>query len=186
MAARLAERGRDILLAVVELPNKAPVGTGFLQRVQIAALKVLDERDFDTLGLAQVADHRRQFVEASPLRRPPATFAGDDLVGRAAVVARPHHQRLDDALLADRGGQALDLGLVEVLARLIGMGSQVLDGDGEQRPLPRAERARLHGFAEEGGKALAEAALARLTARVGCHAALSFMLRSRRSISPAR
>ena len=105
------------------------VGTGFLQRVQVAALKVLDERDFDTLGLAQVADHRRQLVEARPLRRPPATFAGDDLVGRAAVVARPHHQRLDDALLADRGGQALDLGLVEVLARLIGMGRQVLDRD---------------------------------------------------------
>ena len=133
-------------------------------------------------------DHRRELVESGPLRRPPAPLAGDDLVGRAvlAAVAGSHHQRLNDALLADRGGQALDLGLVEVLARLVGVGRQVLDRDGEQRALPRAERSRLHGFAEEGGKALTQAALARRAARVGFHAALSFWIRSRRSISPAR
>ena len=136
----------------------------------------------------RLADHRRQLVQPGALCRPPAALAGHDLVGRGvlAAVSGPHHQGLDDAFLADRGGQALDLGLVEVLAWLVGLGRQVLDGDGEQRACACAKRAFLHGLAEEGGEPLAEAALARRAARIGCHAALSFRLRSRRSISPAR
>ena len=188
MAARFAERLGHILLAVVELADQAQEGGGFLQGVEVAALQVLDEGDLDGLGIAEVAHHRRQFVEARPLRRPPAPLAGDDLIGRAAAAAAvcgPHHQGLDDALGTDRGGEALDLGLVEALARLIRLRRQMLDGDGEQRAVPRLASGLFNGFAEQGGEALAEAALARLDAGVRCHA-LSLRVRSRLSSSPAR
>jgi hypothetical protein len=46
-------------------------------------------------------------VQLRALRRAPAAFAGDDLKARGSG-STAHDQRLDDALVADRGGEFLE------------------------------------------------------------------------------
>ena len=69
----------------------------------------------------------RHLVHAGALRRAPAPLAGDDLVGVGDAGDRAHEDRLQDAALFDRGGEILELGLVEILARLARIGPQELD-----------------------------------------------------------
>ena len=55
---------------------------------------------------------------ASLSLRAPAPLAGDDLETIGAAARRPHHDRLHDAALSDRGGQLVELGVEEVAARI--------------------------------------------------------------------
>src|SRR5260370_23367993 len=59
--------------------------------------------------------------------RPPASLARDDLVGVRRAVHRAHHDRLDDAALAHRGGQLVELGLGVIAARIARLWPDALD-----------------------------------------------------------
>ena len=50
----------------------------FFDRVQVFALQILDEREFEHLLVACRAHDDRRFDQADLLRRAPAAFAGDD------------------------------------------------------------------------------------------------------------
>jgi hypothetical protein len=52
-------------------------------RVQVGALDVLDDRDFQHLGIVEVPHDDGQFVNLRPLGGPPAPFAGNDLIAIA-------------------------------------------------------------------------------------------------------
>ena len=81
-----------------------------------------------------IVDDRGQLPELGELGSPPASFAGDDLV--LAVAARTHGERLDEAILGDRGSQFFKCVVGEALAWLVGVGFQVTGGDHDQ-PIPR-------------------------------------------------
>ena len=66
-------------------------------------------------------------VEAGLLRRAPAALAGDELV--AVRPDRSDEDRLQDAVLADGGGQLVERLLVEGQARLLRVGLDVVDRD---------------------------------------------------------
>src|SRR5262249_60635241 len=83
----------------------------FVERREIFALRVLDQRDRERA--APLADHGRQAVEARQLRRPQATLTGQELVPGAAP---PDHDRLQEATLEDGRGELDDLVFREVLA----------------------------------------------------------------------
>ena len=61
-----------------------------------------------------------------PGARAPAPLAGHEL--EVTVGPRPHEHGLEDAVLADRRGQVLEGLLVEVLARLVRVGDDAVDG----------------------------------------------------------
>ena len=145
MAAALADRFGEARLAAPELAHQAAIGFGFLERREIGALQILDQRDLDHLGIAEAADEDRDLVQPDALRRAPAPLAGDQLVlGGLPAHRRPHRahqQRLHDPLAADRLRQPLQLLLGEMAARLERRGTDRLDR--HRADAARADAARL-------------------------------------------
>jgi hypothetical protein len=78
-------------------------------------------------------------VQTRALRRAPAALAGDDLV--IVGAARAHHDRLNDAALADRVGELGEFRVGEQLARIARIGAHVFD-----RHLALAARGALAGL----------------------------------------
>ena len=81
----LADRRRDFLLRQVELVRQPFEPEGFLDRVEVFALDVLDERpleQFLLLARRHVAYGDGHFQQARALRGAPAALAGDDFVRR--------------------------------------------------------------------------------------------------------
>ena len=73
-----ADPGRDRLVAVAEHIDELPVGKGGLDRVEVLALEVLDERELQLLVVGELADDRGDPVQAgrdrgARRRRSPAT-----------------------------------------------------------------------------------------------------------------
>ena len=86
------------------------VHRGFVERRQVLALEVLDDRDLEGRVVVDLLDERRDRLEPGQPRRAPAALAGDDLVG--IRPERADEDRLEDAVFADRRGQLLErLGL---------------------------------------------------------------------------
>ena len=54
----------DVVLAEAELVDELPVGVGRLDRVEVLALEVLDERELELLAVGELADDRRDPLEA--------------------------------------------------------------------------------------------------------------------------
>ncbi len=79
MAARFADESGERLLAMAELIDQALIGLRFLNGIEILALDILDQGDFQRLGLAEVADNGRNAMELRLLGRAPASLSGDDL-----------------------------------------------------------------------------------------------------------
>jgi len=81
------------------------VHRGLVERRQVLALEVLDDRDLERRVVVDLLDEGRDRRVARDLRRPPAALTGDEveLVG----AERPDEDGLEDAMLADRGRQLL-------------------------------------------------------------------------------
>ena len=139
MASALADDLGDVFLRVTVFVGEREIAARFLQRIEIAALDVLDDRQFERFGVADVEHDDRNFMQARALRRAPAPLAGDDLV--VVGAARPHHDRLDDAALADRVGELRKLGIGKQFARIARIGAHELD-----RHLALAARAAFAGL----------------------------------------
>ena len=107
---------------MVEFVDQRLIARGFLQRIEIGALNVLDDRKLERLTIADFKQHDRHFMQAGELRRAPAPFAGDDLVLIRGAARRAHQDRLDDAVLADRGRKLVKLGIGENAARIARIG----------------------------------------------------------------
>ena len=105
----------DFLLRELELFGQLRVAVRFLDGVQVFALQIFDQREFQHRAVVGLADDDRDFRQLEELRRAPAAFAGDQFKKSAALA---HDERLDDALFADGIGQ-FPQGLVgKFLARL--------------------------------------------------------------------
>ena len=111
----------------MELVGEAPVGERFFDRVQILALDVFDQRHLEQrllLAGRHVAHDDRHAQEAGELCGAPAAFAGDDLKSIADLA---DHDRLDDAVGADRLRELLQARIVDVAARLKVVGLEAID-----------------------------------------------------------
>ena len=95
--------------------------------VEIGALDVFDDGDFQRLAIAGFDNEDRHFVQAGALGGAPAALAGDDLVGVGDARDRPHEDGLDDAALADRGGELVEFVVGEGFARIARVGAQEFD-----------------------------------------------------------
>ena len=118
-------------MRVLVLLQEALVAFGDLDRVEVGALEVLDERELERLRRRDVFDDDRDVVKSRALRCAPAALAGDELEANFARVGRSSDladdDRLDDAVLADRLRELLELRFVEVLSRLSRLRNDSLD-----------------------------------------------------------
>ena len=139
--ARLADPLGDPLLGQAELVDELAIGERLVDRIEVRALDVLDERDLELIAVGELADERGDPLEAGEARRADAALAGDQLV---AVEGLRDEDRLEDAVLADARGELLEARVVHVATRLVRVGRDprerdVDDGRGARGPL-RDER----------------------------------------------
>src|SRR5439155_14645234 len=116
----------ELFLRQAMLLDQPLVRLRLLDRVEVLALDVLDQRQLEGLLLRDLPDHHRQLAQAGPLRRPPPPLAGDQHV---AVVRAADDERQEHAFAADRLGQLLDVAFVEVAAGLVPVGPDLLDAE---------------------------------------------------------
>ena len=98
VAARFFDDNRKRGLAMAELVGKPLIGFGFFDRVQVLALDILDQRNFERFTVVKITDNRRNVMNLRLLRRTPASFARNNLI---TAVKRPHDNRLDHAVTLD-------------------------------------------------------------------------------------
>ncbi len=85
------------------------IGGGLLDGVEIGALDILDDGEFERLGVGHLAHHHRHVVELGHLGRAPAPLARDDLELICHALHRAHQDGLQNALLADGIGQIVKI-----------------------------------------------------------------------------
>ncbi len=128
VALVLAELLGEATDAVAVLLDHPVVHHRFLERREVLALEVLDDRDLEGGVVVQLFDEGRDRGEPAGLGRAPAPFAGDELVP-TRVVDRPDEDRLQDAVLADGSRELVEGRLLEPRPRLGGIGIDPLDRD---------------------------------------------------------
>ena len=91
MAAALADDAGDVVLAVLVVIDQRLIAERLFQRIEIRALHVLDDGEFERLAVGHFENDDRHFVQLRALRRAPAPLAGDDLerVGLPFAPAAP-------------------------------------------------------------------------------------------------
>ena len=127
------------------LVDQALHAQGDLDGVEILALDVLHECHGMEVLVVDLADVCREALQVGALRGPPAAFAADDDV--FPVGGLPDRDGLYDPELADRVGQFVEGLLVELRARLRGVGHDV--GDPDLGHLAHGLELRIEGLAAE-------------------------------------
>ena len=127
VAAALADDLGDVFLAAFEFVRERVIALRLFHRVEVFALDVFDDRDFERFGLRDVEGNDRHFVQAGELGGAPAAFAGDDLKAIRRALHRAHHDRLDDAVLLDGGGELSEFGIGKCPARVARIRFQKFD-----------------------------------------------------------
>src|SRR5690606_15299078 len=100
-------------LRIAMIVDKPLISHGFLDRVQVRSLYVLDDRDLQRDAVVDVAENDRDLAEAGKLRCAPTAFARDDLVPPLLARRWSHHAALIKALLTHRRRPISKLGLAE-------------------------------------------------------------------------
>ena len=158
VAAGFADGLAELLLGHAELLEQAAVAFGFLDGVEVLALQVLDQGGGHGVGVGEVADQGRHFVQSGGLGGAPAAFAGDDLeavrrrrdAGRARRGWRMPRARMESIEFGERVG-------VDRAARLEGAGLRGTRSGSARMPAGLGAARRGGGVAEQGGEAAAEA-----------------------------
>src|SRR3546814_20575331 len=103
---------------MAELIDETLVGFRLLDCVEVLALNVLDDRDFQRFDIVEIADEGGNLVEPRLLRRPPAPLAGDDLI---ALTEGADDDGLDEPARAYRFAKLGQPLFIELAARLMRM-----------------------------------------------------------------
>ena len=125
-------RRAELLVGAAEVVEQLGVGGRLLQRVQLLAMQVLQQRVAQHRLVGGLANDGRDLGELGELGRPPAALTHDELVVLAAE--RAHDDRLQQPDLADAGGELLQRLLVEVLPGLAAVRGDPGHGDHAQLP----------------------------------------------------
>ena len=79
MAAAFADDLTKIVLGIAVLRDQLLIAQSFVERIEIAALDVLDDGDFERGTVIDIANENRDVDQAGELCRTPATFTGNNL-----------------------------------------------------------------------------------------------------------
>ena len=105
----------DLVVAEVKFACEAFESQGGFDGVEVLALDVLDEGDFEEAVVGEFLNDDGDFGHSGELGGAPAAFAGHELV---AVAGAADHEGLDDAVGADGLGEFLQAVVLEDAAGL--------------------------------------------------------------------
>ena len=125
--AVFADALAELLVGELALLYKGVVGEGYLHGVEVFALDVLHQCHFHHLAVGGYTDVGGEFGKACELGGTETTLTGDELI--FVIGHTPNGNGSDDALFTDGLGQFLECGVVELFARLKGVGFNVADGN---------------------------------------------------------
>src|SRR6185437_2817265 len=181
----LAGDACDFFLRMIELADKALIAARFLDRIEILALHIFDQRDFERLAVRGLAHQHRHFGELRRRRRAPAPLPGENLELAGTLGMRPYQERLEHALHADRFRQGFDLLVIEMPPRLETAAMEMLDRHGAPaRRCLRTRRDRSFLVVAEQSRESATQAARRFP--LVAHVVAASRLRSRAKSSRAR
>jgi hypothetical protein len=126
--AVLARAAADLFVAEFVLACEAVIGGGHFDGVQILALDIFDQGNFEEFLIGELLDYHRDLCQSGQAGCAPAAFAGDEFV---AVGLSAHDDGLDDAVGPDGVGKFAEALLLEDGARLERVG--VDQGNGKRR-----------------------------------------------------
>ena len=129
---RAADAVRRLLLGHPEVVDQPPVGARLLDRAQVLALDVLDQRQLQLVAVGRLAHGDRHARQARGGRGAQPPLAGDQPVAHGAGLAARqlrHQQRLDHSVLAHRLRQLLERRVVHLRARLVRIRLDLHDRD---------------------------------------------------------
>src|ERR1035437_333020 len=139
-----------------QLLDERRARAGLLDRAEVLAGHVLDERELERNGVLALADERRNALETGDARRAPAALAGDELIG--APGARPDEHGLQDSALAQRPRERVQRLLVELAPGLTGARHDQLERKvaelllGDRRALGRGRQDRAQAPSHSGSR----------------------------------
>ena len=116
VARALPTRSATSLLGQPELVDQLAIGERLVDRVEVGALHVLDERDLELRAIGELANERGDPFEADEPGRAHAPLAGDELV---AVERLGDEHGLEHAVLPDARGELLEDGIVDAVPGLV-------------------------------------------------------------------
>ena len=116
-------RSLPAFLSMAEFPRKLLICLRFLDRVEVLALDILNQRDLKRSRIVEVANDDRDLVQRARAARPPAALSRHDLI---IMTMRPHDDRLDQPTRRDRCSEFVEQIIVEMTPRLIGCGDIAL------------------------------------------------------------
>src|SRR5262249_8363280 len=140
MASALADNLCQIGLSIAEFITEPLIAGRFLERIEVGALDIFDDRKFERLAVVGLEAHDWHLMQSCALRRPPAPLPGDDFVDLRIARQRAGKDRLKDALFLERGGELVERIGTKILPRVARIGAQKFD-----RNFLRAARARRGG-----------------------------------------
>jgi hypothetical protein len=142
----------DLGLGEAVVLDEALVGAGLFEGVEVVPLDVFDQGELEGLAVGGFGDHDRNLADAGKTGGLPAALADDE--AEAAAFGDSDDEGLNNAVLADGGGEGFEAVAVEVLARLLGVGVDGVDID-------LADAGGLGGGRKEGIETATEGAAAR-------------------------
>ena len=113
------------LLRELVLVDELAEGEGYFNGVEVFALNVFDERHFGDLAVVGCAHIRRHRFQPGEFGGAKPSFTRYNHI--CAGVGSPHGEWLNDAVLAYGCCQLLECFLVEIGARLVGVGFDEVD-----------------------------------------------------------
>jgi hypothetical protein len=116
----------DLFLGEVELGLELGVALGFFEGVEVFALEILDEGEFEDFAVGGGPFDDGDVGEAGEAGGAPTPFAGDQFEN---VAYGPDDEGLDDSLFADGICQFTQGFVGEVAAGLEGAGSDLIEWD---------------------------------------------------------
>src|SRR5262249_32790549 len=110
----LSDQLRDLPVAVPVPGDQRGERLRLFQGREVLPLEILDQRDLERI--VDAAEQRGQAIDPGPLGGAEPSLAGEDL---EPVRGAPDDDRLHEPVGLDRGRELVELALVEVLAGLI-------------------------------------------------------------------
>ena len=115
------------LMRKLKFLDQVMVSLCFFDGVQVGALDVFNQRQFEQLLICGVTDDHRDGIQPCLARGLQTTFAGNQ--GVNTVFPWQDDQRLDHAVFTDRDGEVLQFSLIKILARLARVTLDRFNGD---------------------------------------------------------
>ena len=153
----------EIRLAVAVLINELLVAARLLDGIEVSALDVFYDRQFQRRAIIDVSNDNRQFCQPGSFSRPPAPLAGDDFVAARLIRRWTHNDRLNNAVLADRLRQIDQIGFTKTTPRVARVRGDEFDRNrAVRRELACRLGSRTVHVTDQGGKTPSKASSRRL------------------------